>query len=396
MRILDLNTSEDAKNEITKIGADKNSFKYMLTKFLFYTIKLKNIRSAAANIIKQEVLALGGEAAVSKGAINLSTKNTDVLIGGTEKQLLLLIKKLKHHQFGLAKISDETQKILKKYTSNPKDIKIGNKKFIFGKKTYIMGILNTTPDSFFDGGKYFNIDEAVVRGIQIEKEGADIVDIGGESTRPGSGTVSVKKEMDRVIPVIRKLVKKIRIPISIDTRKSKVALEAIKAGAKLVNDTSGLRHDKKMAQVIAKSNVPVVIMHIKGTPKNMQKNPSYDDAIDEIINYLKESIEIAENAGILQNKIIVDPGIGFGKRVEDNLEILRRIREFKVLGKAILIGTSRKSFIGDVLGLPVENRLLGTVATCVSSILNGVDILRVHDVKEIRQIAKITDAIARL
>lgn len=396
MRILDLNTPEEVKKAIIKIGADKNSFKYMLTKFLFYTVKLKDVSSPAANIIKQEILALGGEAAVSKGAINFSTKKTDVLLGGTEKQFLLLIKKLKYHQFGLAKISDEIREILRKYTSNPKGIKIGNRKFTFGKRTYIMGILNVTPDSFSDGGKYFDVDKAVEKGIQIVKEGADIIDIGGESTRPGSKIVSVEEELSRVIPVIKKLSKKTRIPISIDTRKSKVALKAIKAGAKLVNDISGLRHDPKMAQIIAKSNAPVVIMHMKGTPENMQKNPNYEDVVDEILNYLKESIEIAENAGILQNKIIIDPGIGFGKRTEDNLEILKQIKEFKVLGKPILIGTSRKSFIGNILALTVENRLLGTAATCTSSILNGVDIIRVHDVKEMKQIAKIADAIARI
>jgi dihydropteroate synthase len=257
-----------------------------------------------------------------------------------------------------------------------------------------MGILNVTPDSFSDGGKFINFKDAINHAFRMIKEGADIIDVGGESTRPGAKTVPAREEMRRVLPVIREL-KKRKIPISIDTRKAAVAKAAILAGADIINDTSGLRYDKKMAKVAAKYKVPIIIMHIKGTPKNMQKNTGYQDLIGEIIEYLDKSIEIAENAGVLRNQIIIDPGFGFGKTIEQNLEILRRLKEFKSIGQPILIGTSRKSTIGKVLGLPVTERIEGTAATVAVAISSGADIIRVHDVMEMKRVAQMTDAIVR-
>jgi dihydropteroate synthase len=275
-------------------------------------------------------------------------------------------------------------------------MKISFRKFLFdfSKKTYIMGILNVTPDSFFDGGKYINFKKAVERGLQIAEEGADLIDIGGESTRPGAEPVSVDEELKRVIPVIESLSKKINIPISIDTYKAKVAEEAINAGATIINDISGLRFDPQMPYIAAKYDTPVVIMHIKGTPKNMHINPVYDALIPEITEYLRNSIVIAKNAGVKENNIIIDPGIGFGKKPEHNLLIIKNLKEFANLGKPILIGVSRKSFIGKILDdAPAEQRLEGTMAAVAVSVINGANIVRVHDVKETVKVVKVVDAI---
>ncbi len=258
-----------------------------------------------------------------------------------------------------------------------------------------MGILNVTPDSFSDGGKYFSNDKALKRTEEMIKEGADFIDVGGESTRPGSQRVSLDEELKRVIPVIEAISKEFPdIPISIDTYKSKVAKEAIDAGAWIVNDISGLNFDENMKNVVINEKVPVIIMHIKGTPENMQKNPQYDNLINEIFSYLKRSIDIIDqNNGDPQN-IILDPGIGFGKTFDHNLEIINRLPEFKSFGLPILIGASRKSFIGAILNKdnPVE-RVTGSLSIAAISSIKGAKILRVHDVKETFEVLKVADAV---
>jgi dihydropteroate synthase len=271
-----------------------------------------------------------------------------------------------------------------------------NHSFNFSQKTYVMGILNVTPDSFSDGGLFLNEQSAVEQALRMVKEGADIIDIGGESTRPGAAPVSMKEEIKRVVPVITALAMKVRVPISIDTCKAKVADEAVSAGASIINDISGLRFDKRMAKVASKHKVPVVIMHILGAPGNMQNNPVYKALIPEIIDYLREGIDIALKAGVSDDMIIIDPGIGFGKTVEHNLEIINRLDEFNGFEKPILIGPSRKSFIGKLLGdLPVQDRLEGTAASIAIGISKGANIIRVHDIKEMSRVAKIADAVTR-
>ena len=266
----------------------------------------------------------------------------------------------------------------------------------FSKKTYIMGILNVTPDSFADGGLYFDKSSAIERAYQIVEEGADIIDIGGESTRPGSEPNSIKEELKRTIPVIEAISKKIKVPISIDTYKSEVAKAALDAGASMVNDISGLRFDPRMPDVVSEFKVPVVIMHIKGKPQDMQQNPVYDALIPEIIDYFRMGIKIATGAGISEDKIIIDPGIGFGKTFDHNLEIINNLREFTFLQKPILVGPSRKAFIGKILGdVPATERLEGTAAAVSISIINGANVVRVHDVKETVKVAKVADAVKR-
>lgn len=266
----------------------------------------------------------------------------------------------------------------------------------FARKTHIMGILNVTPDSFTDGGVFLGKDAAVQRGLKMVEEGADIIDIGGESTRPGSDPVEYEEELRRTIPVIEALSKSVNVPLSIDTYKASVAKRALDAGASIVNDISGLRFDPEMAGVVAEYKVPVVVMHIKGTPKNMQVNPEYESLIHEIIDYLREGMRIAVDAGVGEDMVIIDPGIGFGKTFEHNLRILKHLHEFTLLEKPLLVGPSRKAFLGKILDdAPTSERLEGTAAAVAISIINGANIVRVHDVKEMAKVAKVADAIKR-
>lgn len=262
-------------------------------------------------------------------------------------------------------------------------------------RTLIMGILNMTPDSFSGDGLWKNTAEAIKQARVFVEAGCDILDVGGESTRPGSEPVSEDKEKERVIPLITKLSREFPVMVSVDTYKASVAEEAIKAGAKMVNDISGMTFDARMPEVVAKAKVSVVLTHIHGTPKNMQENPYYENVVEEVKLELRNNTQAAENAGIKPERIWIDPGIGFGKRVEDNLKLLQNLHELKSLGKPILVGTSRKSFIGKILNLPMEERLLGTAATVVLAISRGADAVRVHDVKEMVQVARMADAIVR-
>jgi len=259
--------------------------------------------------------------------------------------------------------------------------------------TLIMGILNVTPDSFSDGGQYLRVDKAISRALEMEREGAEIIDIGGESTRPGAEPVPLQEELNRVLPVIEGLAKRTRVLLSIDTYKAEVAEQALAAGAHLVNDISGMRFDPGMAPLVARTQVPVVIMHIKGTPREMQVNPTYENLMQEMIAYFHERVEFCRSEGIKNDQIILDPGIGFGKRLKDNFELLRRLDEIVQLGFPVLVGPSRKSFIGKTLDLPVDQRLEGTAAAVTAAILKGARIVRVHDVREMKRVAIISDHI---
>jgi len=270
----------------------------------------------------------------------------------------------------------------------------------FGKEIIVAGVLNVTPDSFYDGGKNSDLGSALSHARRMIEDGADIIDIGGESTRPDSSYVSADEEKLRVIPVIKELSKETHIPISIDTYKAEVAEEAIKAGAQIINDISGLQADDEMARVAAENNTPIIIMHIKGHPHDFPKDPVYDNLIPEIISFFERRIEDAVNSGIAHNNIIIDPGIGFGKKPEHNLAILRQLNDFKCLNLPIMVGTSRKSFISNVLELSDEQnlptsdaRLAGTLVTLIIAVINGANIVRVHDVREAVQAIKMYRAI---
>lgn len=276
--------------------------------------------------------------------------------------------------------------------------KLAGKEFDFSSKIFVMGVLNITPDSFSDGGKYFSgkpdIKKIVEDAVRMEKDGADFIDVGGESTRPGSESITINEELDRVIPVICELKKNVNLPISIDTYKSEVAEEALKAGACIVNDISGFRFDENLPEVTRRYGASCILMHIKGTPRNMQLNPVYENVVEEVYNYLNDSIGIAKKNDI--NQIMIDVGIGFGKTFEHNLELIRNLGRFKSLGCPILLGVSRKSFISRIYDSGSSDRLEGTIAANVAGIIYGANVIRVHDVKENVRAARVTEKILKL
>lgn len=263
------------------------------------------------------------------------------------------------------------------------------------QKTHVMGILNVTPDSFADGGLYFQRDKAIEQGLAMARAGADIIDVGGESTRPYSQKISINIELDRVIPVIEALSQELMIPISIDTYKAEVARRALRAGASIINDISALRFDPEMVSVAAEAGVPVVLMHMKGNPADMQENPTYSDLISEVLTFLKDAIDRAVMGGIREEMILVDPGVGFGKSFDHNLEIIKELDQFHFLEKPILLGTSRKAFIGHILKKEPHERVTGTMATVAAGVMKGAHIVRVHDVKKTVETVQVIDAIKR-
>jgi dihydropteroate synthase len=258
-----------------------------------------------------------------------------------------------------------------------------------------MGVLNVTPDSFSDGGCFLDPGKAAEQALRMTEEGADIIDIGGESSRPGAKSVSAKEEIDRVMPVIRKLRKTLDVSLSIDTCKSEVASEALEEGVSIVNDITALRGDPGMARTIARFDAGAIFMHMRGTPGTMQDSPGYDDVVSEIIAYLSGSIELAVRAGIDEKKIIIDPGIGFGKKLEHNLAIINNLRRLEELKKPILVGTSRKSFIGELTGKETGGRIYGTAASVVLAVMNGAEMIRVHDVDAMKDVVRVVDAVRK-
>jgi dihydropteroate synthase len=276
-------------------------------------------------------------------------------------------------------------------------LRLASRTLILGKRTLVMGVLNVTPDSFSDGGAYLDSQAAIARAMQIEREGADLIDIGGESTRPGAAPITVEEELRRILPVIQGLHGRLRIPISVDTRRAEVAQAALVAGAEILNDVSGLRTDARLAEVARKARAPIILMHMRGTPQTMQQGPFARDVIRDVMSGLRDALARAKRAGLAQSQILLDPGIGFGKRYEQNFEILARLSEFARLGCPIVIGTSRKAFLGKALSesgapsVPPEERMLGTAATVTASILGGAHIVRVHDVAQMVRVARVAD-----
>jgi dihydropteroate synthase len=327
---------------------------------------------------------------------NTDQDPSEITLTGTPDNLRRMIFRLTGERRIPSDLPYAMDSLLDNYLRSDYKIEIGGKVLDLGGRTHIMGIVNVTPDSFSDGGQYARMDRAIAHAREMAAAGADIIDIGGESTRPGAAPLAEEEELRRIIPLIKRLSSELPVPISVDTYKSAVAKKAIEAGAVIVNDISGLRFSRDMAKVVADSGVGLVIMHIKGTPRNMQQNPVYDDVVVEVMAYLEEGIEIAVTAGMDPEKIFIDPGIGFGKTLEHNLMILNRLEEFRALGRPILLGASRKKFIGTILGIPEpELRVDGTAAAVSLGIERGASVLRVHDVARMAQVAKMTDAIVK-
>ncbi len=393
MKIINIKNSFQATAIFKKIGVDPYGIDAMLPKTMHVNILLEKLPCKTANIIKQEMLSVGGDAAVNRGSIACSIEASDALIMGTIKQVTAFSKKIEKQPFGLNLIARNIGDLINNISQQSYILKTSRREIPLGRKTQIMGILNVTPDSFSDGGLFYDPQKAIDHGLQMVEQGADIIDIGGESTRPGASPVSAEEELKRVIPVISAIARQANIPISIDTSKAQVAAEAIAAGAEIVNDISAGK-DERMMPTVRDGRAAFVLMHMRGQPQNMQKGDlTYDDLMGEITAFLEKSIENATRAGIEKEYLIVDPGVGFGKTLADNFRIINNLAELKVLGLPIMIGTSRKAFLGKITGGEPQERIEGTAATNVVSIMNGCHIVRVHDVASMKKIAAVTDEI---
>ena len=392
IRCLHITNASEAIHQMKKMGVDPTGVRLMEGKTLHFNLKVEGIEPRTANLLKQEMLALGGDVAVDGRGLDCSTEKTDALLMGTEKHFEKLVLKLEQYP-SLNPLGQSIKETLKNISKTQYAIRCRKRKLTLGKRTLLMGVLNVTPDSFSDGGLFFDKEKAISHGLRLVEEGADIIDIGGESTKPGSKPLELEEELRRVIPVIKSISAEVDVPISIDTYKSTVAQRAIEAGAEIINDISGLNFDPGLAKVASKEDIPLVLMHIRGTPETMQKNVHYDSLFSEILQYLKDSIQRAESAGLDPRQIIIDPGIGFGKTVEDNLLIIKNLHEFRILGKPILLGTSRKSFIGKILNAEVGERLEGTLSSITVGVLNGANIIRCHDALQAKRAIAVADAI---
>lgn len=402
-RVLMVSSDHDIKRELQLINTEPPGIARMTPKARHFLVKLENVRRPVAHILKETFLSNGGDAAISKDMITATSDFSGVILMGTRRQYERAMPSLRSQGFGCDKLADEIIQAVSRYSGDidfaetgklsPRCVRLIEE---MKTRTLVMGILNVTPDSFSDGGRYFSVDAALEHAEEMIKHGADIIDIGAESTRPGAESVAEEVETARIIPVVRELRKRMDTAISIDTTKAAVAQAALNAGADIINDISGACFDPDMPGLIAMSGCLAVLMHIKGSPRNMQENPVYDDLIGEIYGFLNARIESIIEVGGQYQHILIDPGFGFGKTPEHNLEILRRLAEFKSLGRPIMIGTSRKSTIGKILGnAPVDDRIEGTAATVAASIANGANIIRVHDVREMVKVAKVADAIVR-
>jgi dihydropteroate synthase len=392
IRCLHITNAREAIHQMGRIGVDATGIKLMKGKALHFNLRVEGVEPRTANLLKQEMLSLGGDAALDRRGLDCSADRTDAILMGTQKQFEKLTDKLGQYP-GLQIVGQSLKETLKNISRTHHTIRCRKRTLTLGKQTLLMAVLNITPDSFSDGGLYFDKDKAISRGLRMVEEGADIIDIGGESTRPGSKPLDLEEELRRVIPVIETISKEIDVPISIDTYKSAVAQRAIEAGAEMINDISGLNFDQNLAKVAAKDDIPLILMHIRGTPETMQKDVHYDSLFSEILQYLKCSIQRAESAGLDPKQIIIDPGIGFGKTPEDNLLIIKNLFEFRILGKPILLGTSRKSFIGKILNADVKDLLEGTLSSIAIGALNGAHIIRCHDVLQAKRAIAVADAI---
>ena len=395
IRPLPVTTLPEAEDCLKTIGVEPYGIASMGPKMSHLNLLIEGLKPKVANIIKQEMLSLGGDAAVSRGSVDCSIEKTDVLIMGTGKQILRFIEKAGLQPFGLKAIASDLLELLGNLSKESFQLKTPRRTIGLSKRTLVMGVINATPDSFSDGGTITCEEEGLRLAMKMLDEGADILDVGGESSRPGAEPVPLREELRRVVPLIRRIARETDVPISIDTTKAEVARQAIDAGAEILNDITALRGDSKMARVAASAGVPVILMHMRGSPSNMQKGDlAYTSVIGEVRDFLEDRIEKASSSGIAVDNLIIDPGIGFGKSVEDNLRLLRHLGELKALGRPICIGVSRKHFTGKITGVARSaDRIEGTAAAVTAAVLNGASIIRVHDVAVMKRVAAMADAI---
>lgn len=386
---IELVEREKARQILAAIGPDKAGLAIMLEKSRIYPLYVMNVRTPAANILKQQMLSLGGEAVVGRGVVNNTQGETDVLLLGTVKHYTSLYPKLAAQPWGLRQLGERLKELLGSMTKKETVCwEWPGRKLILGQKVLVMGILNVTPDSFSDGGIYLNPAKALERARQMVEDGADLIDVGGQSTRPGFQPISAEEEAQRVMPVLELLLKEVEVPISLDTYKAEVARDALSLGVHIINDVGGGLKDPALARVAAEHETPVIVMH-----NREMRFDSDIELVGGVIDGLAESLRIYCEAGLPLEKIAVDPGIGFGKGHRGDLVLLNNINSLQVLGRPVLLGCSRKSFLGTTLGLPVNQRLESSLAAAAWGVCKGADVLRVHDVKETVRLVRMLEAI---
>ncbi|MBP7840421.1 MAG: dihydropteroate synthase [Acidaminococcaceae bacterium] len=388
-------TSCNLRYELKNIGVHQASIETFMNKSAILPLKVLKVRTPAANIIKQEMLACGGDCAVHAGCVVCAQDHSDILLLGTKKHYRLLLQKMAMMPyFGLPKIKEELQSFLE---NAPLKTILADNRVLEYDHVVVMGILNITPDSFYADSRVRSIDEVINRAGQMLRDGAEILDIGGESTRPGSDSINPQEEIARIVPVVEALRKEYPQSIlSIDTYHAETAEATLASGADIINDISAMEYDEKMIDVVVKNNAPVILMHMRGTPKNMQQNTEYGNVVEEVSKYLKERAEMLRGHNFPKEKIILDPGIGFAKNVDQNLKLMQGLSEMTGSDYPVLLAASRKSTIGKVLGdIPPEARLAGTIATSCQAVYAGANMVRVHDVKENIQAIRMLEAIIK-
>ncbi len=393
MRALAVFHPSDLWQELARVGTDPASWPIFAAKVRLLVLKADDISTAGANILKQVALAAGGDCAVHRSVASGRVRRSNALLFGTPRQLEAIACRLRTQPPCASRLAPEIEQTIARLSAPQLVLKLGRRTLDLARRTRVMGILNVTPDSFSDGGRYLAPTAAVEHALRMESEGADFIDIGAESTRPGSEPVPAREQLERILPVLRQLRQRSKVPVSVDTMSARVAEAALDSGADMVNDVSALRFDPKMARLVARRGVPCVLMHMQGRPKTMQRNPRYRDLMAEIVQFLVDAVARAEKSGVSRSQVIVDPGLGFGKTTEHNLEVLRRLSELRSIGTAVLCGPSRKRFIGETLELGVTERLEGTLAACVLAVRAGANIIRVHDVKAATRAVRLTDAV---
>lgn len=397
VRVLQVSSQEEAADILKGVNVDPYGIEAMLPKMVHLNLLLEDMACEAAGIVKREMLSLGADAALSRECAGGDAgRRTDVVLMGTLKQIRRFAERIAAEPSDLSGIAEAVRGALENLSLGSMPLRTSQREIAVGERSLIMGILNVTPDSFSDGGRFASAQAAVEEGIRLVEDGADMIDIGGESSRPGSDPVPEAEELRRIIPVIKGLAAGVSVPLSVDTMKAAVARAALAEGAEIVNDISAMTYDAGMADAVAERGAAVILMHMRGTPKTMQAGDLiYRSLEGEVIGFLKERIREAQRRGIGASQIMIDPGIGFGKTALDNVRLIRHLRELKIFGRPVVIGPSRKSFIGHVTGGGPRERSEGTAAAVTAAILNGSRVIRVHDVRAMKKVAVMADALAR-
>ncbi|MCI4351976.1 MAG: dihydropteroate synthase [Thermoplasmata archaeon] len=394
VRVLDATTPAEIAREVEQTDSDPEGVGIMTRKGQTVLVRLNGISLKAAPLLKQEMLALGADSAHAKGVADLSVEQSAVVLLGTPGQYAHLLPKLRRQPFQLKAVAEALQAVLENHArAAPRPLRGLHRSITLGNTTSVMGVLNVTPDSFSDGGRFDRPETAIARGLEIEHEGAHLLDLGAESSRPGARPISAEQELERLRTVLPALHDRLTIPISVDTQKAEVARVALDLGADLINDVSGLR-DPDMRRVIARSGAPAVIVHMRGTPATMQENLGYGELRTEVYGALARSIADAVADGIASGQLLVDPGLGFGKSAEQNLELLHHLGEFRSLGPPVVVGASRKAFLGRATGEKgVEARVEASLAAAVLAALGGASVVRAHDVAPTVRALAVADAV---